>query len=293
MIAVVIPFTPGACRYRDKAFAYVTERLEHHHGWPIVTGTCDGQWSKGRAVADALTRTDADIIVMHDADSFVTPDALEASVAAVEDGVWSMPHTTVHRLKENATNNVYGDGVTATPPDGRGVRLRHPYQGTAGGGVVAITRDDYESCPIDPRFEGWGGEDDAWGRALCTLVGGHIEDAASPFGMHPPHRVDSPLWHLYHPPAPTHRNRGGVLPETNRLVALYKQHTGVPRMMRALIDDAPPADPLPEGPVQFRFARKALRIPAGKIRTLNQLYTTEDPIEIEQLRAHRLAEEVA
>lgn len=293
MIAVVIPFTPGLCAHRDRAHEYVTARLAAFHpDWPIVTGSCAGEWSKGEAVADALTRTDADVIVMHDADSFVPPDALSAAVDAVRPGVWAMPHTAVHRLKESPTRSLYAEPPTETVDIARGGRLKQPYQGTAGGGVVAIARADYESCPIDPRFQGWGGEDDAWGRALCTLVGGRITDGSDPYGMHPPHRGAAPLFHLYHPPAMTHRSRNGVLPETNRLVALYKERTGVPRMMRALVDDVAPAEPEPCGPVRFRFSRTALHIPAGKIRATGGEYVTDDPIEVEQLRAHHLAQEV-
>lgn len=295
MISVLVPFTPGACRHRDRAWDYVRERLEHFHpDWQIVVGTSPDPWSKGRAVADALTRADGDVLVMHDADSFVPAASLRDAVAAVEPGVWAMPHLQVHRINEGHTRALYAEGILdeVTLPN-RGARTRMVYQGTVGGGVVAITRADYEACPIDPRFEGWGGEDDAWGRALCTLIGGTIVNNG-PAGLHPPHRGDGNLWHLHHPLARTHRNREGVLPETNALVARYKECTGVPRLMRALVHGLPP-EPLPEldRPATFRLRRSTLRIPAGKIRaSADRLHTTTDPEVAEQLRAHRLAEEV-
>lgn len=292
-VAVVVPFTPGACADRDRAWEYVRARLEHFHPWPIIVGATEGRWSKGRAVENALALTGADVIVMHDADSFVSPDALEAAVAAVAPGVWAMPHQLVHRLNEASTAKLYHEGLAGDLTVGRHARLRYAYPGTPGGGIVALTRADYERCPIDPRFEGWGGEDDAWGRALCTLIGGEIRNNG-PHGAIPPHRGTADLWHLYHPLAPTHRHRDGVLPETNALVARYKEATGSPRLMAALVADREAEPPAPlERPVTFRLSRQALRLAATKVRSgPDRLYRTNDPLLVEQLRAHRLAQEV-
>jgi len=56
-----------------------------------------------------------------------------------------------------------------------------------GGGCTVVRRDVYESCPLDPRFKGWGQEDAAWGVALTAMYG-------------PPWRSVEPLWHLWHAP---------------------------------------------------------------------------------------------
>lgn len=234
---------------------------------------------------------------MHDADSFVPVDALHASVRAVRPGRWSIPHSEVHRLSTSATTELLAAGVldTPPPPHRRTGYSRHPYPGTIGGGVLAIHRDDYLACPLDPRFDGWGGEDDSWGRALCTLIAGEVTNPRlNPEGLVPPHTAGAHLWHLDHPLSPTHRRRAGKRPHIEALVGRYKEATGVPRLMAALVagDDPPPPAPLP-GPVTFRLRRPVVRIPAGKIRTpANRLHTTTDPVVVEQLRASPYAEEV-
>lgn len=179
-VAVLVPFTPGRCEWRDRAWAWVRAHYAAEHpGWAVVTGSCDGEWSKGRAVADALAQTDADVMVIADADVLAPPSALRDAVSALRTHGWAIPHRKVHRLDQDATQAFYA---------GRTVRRydRPPYKGVAGGGLVVLTRAAYEECPIDPRFLGWGGEDVSWGWALNALKG-------------PPWRGDADLTHLWHP----------------------------------------------------------------------------------------------
>ena len=63
-----------------------------------------------------------------------------------------------------------------------------PYHGWAGGGIVVTTGETYRQAPLDPRFVGWGQEDEAWALALSVLVG-------------KPRRGTADLVHLWHPPA--------------------------------------------------------------------------------------------
>ena len=175
---MLVPYASQGCEWRDRAWVYVRAHYEREHpDWPVVVGTCVGDWSKGHAVADALSRTDADTLVIADADSWVDPTTLAAVVGA---GVpWALPHTRVHRLSEAATAQTYA-GTPGTDTH------RPPYRGVVGGGVTVVRRDVYENCPIDTRFYGWGGEDISWGWALRALHG-------------PPLRGDAILWHLWHP----------------------------------------------------------------------------------------------
>lgn len=125
---------------------------------------------------------------------------------------------------------------------------------------------------VDRRFEGWGGEDLAFGWALETLVG-------------PAHRLDGILVHLWHPhPAPDLRGSA----ESEELVARYAAARGVRRRMTAVISGDPwtRAEPLDE-PVEFamRANRRSVRLPCGQIvRFSDGRYSTADPDEVEQLR---------
>lgn len=190
--AVLIPFTsdePWRIRARD----HVAARYRSE-GFEVVEGACDGPWRKAVAVAAATRRTAADVLVVADADCLCA--GVAAGVAAVEAGaVWAIPHFTVHRLDEAATEAVY----TGTDPAATTGRVQRPYKGFAGGGIVILGRATWEQVPLDPRFEGWGGEDSSWALALTSLAG-------------EPARLADDLFHLYHPPSDRISRRWGSPP---------------------------------------------------------------------------------
>jgi hypothetical protein len=136
-------------------------------------------------------------------DADVWCDGLDEAFAAVRDGAaWAVPHGKVHRLTPQATEAVYESGLLA------GELEQRPYLGHAGGGIVVLSRELWEQVPIDPRFVGWGREDDAWAKALTTLAG-------------KPWRADHPLWHLWHPPQDRPSRTRGSRP-TERLWQQYR-----------------------------------------------------------------------
>lgn len=184
--AVLIPWRDVACPHRARALDWVRVRLTAD-GYHVVVGTHDdGPWCKALAVADALAQTTADTLVIHDAD--VWCDGLTDAVSSVKDGAtWAIPHRPVrgiHRLTEHSTTS-----YMAGEPYDRLPLAEPAYDGVAGGGVVVLRRVVYEACPLDPRFRGFGGEDESWGYALRALRGS-------------PWRGAGALVHLWHPPQP-------------------------------------------------------------------------------------------
>jgi hypothetical protein len=157
-------------------------------GFPVRLGVHEtGQWCKADAVSAALRGSAADVLVLADADCM--SDGVSAAVDLVRQGVpWAMPHYLVHRLTPEATRTVLAGGRLRDdlPVDG----TDRPYKGTDSGGIVVVRRDVWDDCPIDPRFKGWGHEDDSWGRALSVLYGKPARPA-------PP---IPRLYHLWHPP---------------------------------------------------------------------------------------------
>lgn len=150
-------------------------------GYTVLTGECDSVWSKGAAVAAAVEVSSADVLVITDGDVW-TNDVFDA-IRVVESGSpWAVPFGSVHRLNEASTSNVLNGGALG------GKLLKPPYRAVPGGGMVVLTRELYLQAPIDPRFVGWGHEDEAWGHALFKVAGEH-------------RRFRDPLFHLWHPPA--------------------------------------------------------------------------------------------
>lgn len=220
-VSILVPTGGLACEWRDRARRWVIGHYAvEFPGWELIVATSGEPWAKGRAVHDAYRRSSGSVLVIADADSFVAPQALRAAVAGAVDPTWNgwaMPHGMVHRLNQQATEAVYA----GQPPDPR--KLARPaYHGVKGGGIVAIRREIYELVGgIDPRFEGWGGEDVSLAMALMKLTG------------RPWRRSMADLWHLWHPhPAPD--LRGSV--ESEALVARYKAAV-TPTQMALLVEE--------------------------------------------------------
>lgn len=214
-VSVIVPWRPDG-GHRDAAWAWVRDRwATTHPGWRVIVGPCpDGPWSKGTAIAAALARSRAPIVVIADADVWCEETAAAVETVARGHARWAMPHTGVHRLTAAATATVLAGG-----PLGGDLDERH--RGVLGGGIVALARDVAEGVPIDPRFAGWGQEDTAWALALTTLVGR-------------PWRGTAPLWHLWHPPAPRESRTAGS-PASIAHHQRYRAAAGNPTAMRALL----------------------------------------------------------
>ncbi|WP_406200146.1 hypothetical protein OG331_25215 [Streptomyces sp. NBC_01017] len=231
-VAVLVPWRPDGGS-RQSVWAWVRRQWARWPDWQIVTGACpDGPWSKGAAVADALRQTNADVLVVADADVWTvgTLDAVDEVVSGR--ARWAMPHQLVRRLTPEATQAVLG----GAPLEGQPTDETHP--GMPGGGIVVLDRQVLEGVPMDPHFQGWGQEDQAWALALETLAG-------------PMWRGDSDLFHLWHPPAPR-RSRSVGSAESLARYRRYQAASGQAAQMRALVAEFCPT-PLEGSPMKYRY----------------------------------------
>lgn len=220
-VAVLIPWRDVGCPHRASALDWVCAKLTED-GYVVVVGEHgDGAWCKAAAVADALMQTTADTLVIHDAD--VWCDGLTDAVTAVRGGAaWAIPHGPIrgiHRLTAASTARY----MAGEPHDGLPL-AEFRYDGVAGGGIVVLHRVVYEACPLDPRFRGWGGEDESWGHALRALHG-------------PANRGSSALIHLWHPPQQRlSRNTGSEA--SHALRKRYARARHRPDQIAALVEEA-------------------------------------------------------
>lgn len=223
-VAVLVPWKPG-CPWREKAWTWVQGRYaEQHPDWELITGTTDVDgFSRTQAILDARSKTDADVLVIADAD--VWTDGLPAAVDHVSSNGWAIPHLLIHRLAESSTLRVLGGAEwhgqqlsTDNPQDSR------PYRGHEAGTLLVIEADAFDIAPPDPRFVGWGQEDDAWAIALRTVIGS-------------PWRGNADLVHLWHPAEPR-RNRVTGNDENRALLRRYQQANHRREQMADLIEEA-------------------------------------------------------
>lgn len=224
-VSVLVPYRDNGCSWRARAWEYIRRHYTDRHGrWQLVIGACEGPWSKGLALADALGRADGEVLVLADADSFVDPQVLNNATLKVAAGAdpWAVPHTMVHRLSRAGTEMLYAGTLDANRT------CRRPYMGVAGGGIVVVARAAYEAAGgVDPRFYGWGGEDMCLGWALNALVGQHRRHGAR-------------LIHLWHPSdAPRLNERGSPRgsDESEALAARYRIARHDPARMAAVVSE--------------------------------------------------------
>jgi hypothetical protein len=214
-VAVLVPFR-GGCPHRERAWSWVRSHYERA-GFEVVVGTSDAEgFSRTQAILDARSQTDADMLVIADADVLVD-DLAPAIDAAVERG-WAIPHFRLHRLTKTSTERVYAGS------DWHGLALAEdPYRGNEAGTMLVLTADAFDTAPPDPRFVGWGSEDVAWSMALRALVG-------------PPWRGTADLVHLWHPPQP----RKSRIVGNDRIAGLIDRYAlaGSADAIREIVEEA-------------------------------------------------------
>lgn len=227
--AVLVPYG-GDEPHRARNWAWVRDRYEAA-GFEVVVGTTDVPlFSRTRALLDARARTTADVLVVADAD--VWCEEVGGLVAAVGRTGWAIPGY-LHRLSAESTERVLaGEDWRHLPLSGDNRQDRRPYRVHPGGTLLAIRSTAFDLAPPDPRFVGWGQEDEALSDALHCLVG-------------PPIRVDVPVVHLWHPPEPR-RNRVVGNGANRALAARYRRVRRDPARMAALVEEGRAACPGPE-----------------------------------------------
>lgn len=237
-VEVIVPFA-GDCPYRKRALDYVTAR----YPWPVTIspgsrmgdrsavtsgsgrtedGASRGVWIKADAVMPAAEATNAEIVVVADADCW-SEGVTQAVEAVAEGAAWAMPHRGVLRLTEAATERF----LAGEPPEGLPLEER-AYLGWEGGGIVVARRETVLAVPMDRRFVGWGCEDESWALALSCLAGRPV-------------RIKQPLIHLWHPPQPREDRRQGN-PTNFALLRRYVAARRDPAAMRSLLDEVPRDD---------------------------------------------------
>lgn len=229
-VALIIPWQHQTDRL--VGLRYVTDWWRSLGIEPAVGVMRPGEvWRKGVAIErgiDAWTidLTEPKVWIVADADVVMSgPDGqrdLIEAVARVASGAvaWAVPHLKVHRHPAAGTHAII-HGIAAHELPDPGVEI---HQGHPGGGLVVLSpKIVAERVLPDPRYAGWGQEDDSWAFAIKTLHGA-------------PWRGRAPLHHLWHKPQQRQsRNVGSAEGE-----ALYRRYLGAlehRRPMRALVDE--------------------------------------------------------
>lgn len=210
--SVVIPWRSNGQPERERNFQITREWFE-----PFSVVSADSEHERFNRAdsrnAGVRACMDSDVVVVCDAD-FLPP--MEAVLAACEgalaDGKLHQPFDEALYLTEAETASYLADGSL---PGRSGADL-------TGGCFVMTPEAWFAAGGMDPRFEGWGGEDDAFRIAAETLLGPRVHHP----GVMP---------HLWHPFA----GRFGSDEHGANLALLkrYVQASGNPVKMFCLINE--------------------------------------------------------
>jgi len=235
-ISLLIPFRN--LEQRLDQFAWLEQRWRSlGDDFEVVVSEDDGldPFSRSVGVNNAYKESTADILAVVDADLWLDPQIFLDAVDFITNNPnsWVRPCTDVYRIKKEVTEEIIKqDPVsqfpTITEEDCERISV-------AVGGVCVFSRGQFETVGgMDPRFRGWGGEDNAWN----TVMDKKFSRAQ---------RWHKDLYHLWHPrnkdengmptyPGQTKRNSDLVLEyqvaakshiTLDKLISENKKRTGI------------------------------------------------------------------
>lgn len=154
-----------ATESRMKAFNYVRAWYEKN-GFTVRLVDVEGKIFNLSACRNKAVRdSDADVIIISDADTFPQIEQLNAAIsAAYKTNITTLPYTAYHSLGDTGSKQVYGG---LKPEDAWAYIVD-----IACSGVYVTTKEAWaKHNGQDEIFAGWGCEDSAWEYAQKTLVG--------------------------------------------------------------------------------------------------------------------------
>lgn len=167
-VGVVIPYG-GRDRYRARSLNYVIDyhRSSHRTPWIRVGRDSGADFNRSAAVNRAVAELPAsvDLLIINDADSFVTPDQLREAVALAREAPGLVrAYTRYRRLSRAAADRCRSWQQILLADDSDIEWQQSPAYAH---GVAAIQRACFEEAGgYDPKFTGWGYEDMAFELAL-------------------------------------------------------------------------------------------------------------------------------
>lgn len=177
-VSFLIPFR-DVDGTRTPAKEWILARWRHFYpDAEFVIEPDDGQdpFCKSMAVNRAAAKATGDVLVILDADTWVSTEAMQEGFNLLRGGVcaWFIPARRSLRLTESFSRWLLSMDPTGDLP--RIVNNRQVVE--QAGGVVGfchiVPRAAFEAVGgMDERFRGWGGEDSCFVRSLDVVVGRH------------------------------------------------------------------------------------------------------------------------
>ncbi len=217
--SIIIPFNGEPSRKEAASFVirYYCEAYEYE---VITCDSGEGLFSKAQAINNGAALATGDTLILADADTIITPEQLDKGI----NESWCIPFNRCLNLQPEDTELVIRQNPLEVPfwaYTPRKVREKWTYAG----GVNIVSREALDLVGgMDPRYLGWGGEDESFCRAVST--------------MHKPAVIiPGDVYHLHHETDPTQRKftkKGGGF----HFYQQYRWCTSKPERMQKILEDS-------------------------------------------------------
>lgn len=184
-ISVLIPYKPDFGQ-RDKIFHWV--RRFYQKCMPdaelCVGGSRSRLFSRAEAINNAAREARGNIYVVADADTIYNPAILNKAADLLQHQPWIIPYARIFMVQQASTDTLLNSGPEWPIRKKITVAIKRK---EAKGRLLVISKKNFRKVRgFDERFQGWGGEDDAFSFAADTLCGKY-------------YRMEEDIYHLWHP----------------------------------------------------------------------------------------------
>ena len=209
-VSILVPFRDDG--HRQASMEWIVARWRHH--WPeaeVIIRPDDGRDPFSKSVALQACAADAtgDVLILLDADTWCDVPTIRHAVEVAAEGALVMPGKVAHRLGQDVTDRLLASDPACDWPTILPSEVEQSVRPV--GFLHVLSREVWDATNgYDPRFRGWGGEDNVFTYAVETLVG-------------PVVRLTGTLYSLWHP-RPRDNGRRIWAGQTERNGALIQQY---------------------------------------------------------------------
>jgi predicted glycosyltransferase involved in capsule biosynthesis len=187
MISFIIPWNDTKDKYRLQSFNLIKDYVKSSNDCELVVGyDYEQSMNRSRARNNAFLQAKGEFLVILDADTWVSMDAILDAIQLVKDkNTWVIPYQNYYNLTKDFTEKIFISKDLSICEDED--NLEFDFKILSWAGALVLTRDMYNDAGFyDERFRGWGWEDVAFRLKLDNTIGKHL-------------RCGSHVCHLWHP----------------------------------------------------------------------------------------------